>query len=86
MTKITQRFLDKINKEHETRRRFALSLKRGMTVRYTGRSDKELKVKTNDLVKITSLQYVGTDFEHIRIGNGQFTWRVTSYDLDPATP
>jgi|GEM_PF-5794312 hypothetical protein len=78
---ITQKFLDKINAENQERRQFALSLKRGMVVRYIGRTDKDLMVKTNDKVKITSAQNVGTDWEQVRVGNGKYTWRVSSYDL-----
>lgn len=40
---------------------------------YSKRNPKEYRV-----VKITSVTYPGSDYEVIRVGDGQYTWRISS--------
>ena len=53
-------------------------LKKGMKVRLV---EDDYESKAGDIVKITQAINPGSDYEIIRISNGQASWRVSSSDL-----
>lgn len=41
--------------------------------------------KAGDVVRITKAEYPGSDYEHIRISNGESSWRTSTYNLAKLT-